>query len=64
MPIMKCQADGKDGYKYGENGTCYTGSDARMKAAKQGRAIEASKHKADADILLDKLRQALIETSK
>lgn len=45
MPIMKCSKDGKSGYKYGETGTCYTGPGAMEKAKKQGRAIEANKHK-------------------
>lgn len=44
MPLMKCQKDGESGYKWGESGTCYVGQDAREKALKQGRAIEASKH--------------------
>ena len=47
MPIMKCQKDGKSGYKYGESGHCYTGPGAREKARKQGQAIEISKHKAE-----------------
>ncbi|OPY54651.1 MAG: hypothetical protein A4E48_00230 [Methanosaeta sp. PtaU1.Bin060] len=51
IPIQPCQEDGKDGFRYGPTGKCYThdGSEegkkaARAKAAKQGRAIEASKH--------------------
>lgn len=51
MPVMSCSSDGKSGYKYGESGHCYThdGSEkskkiARNKAAKQGRAIEISRH--------------------
>lgn len=43
MPIQKCSSGGKSGYKYGETGKCYTGKGARAKAARQGRAIEASK---------------------
>lgn len=41
---MKCQKEGQDGFKWGESGTCYIGSDAREKALTQGKAIEASKH--------------------
>lgn len=51
MPVQKCTKDGKPGYKWGEQGYCYTyspGSDksekrAKRKAADQGRAIKASK---------------------
>lgn len=42
MPVQRCKKNGKSGYKYGESGTCYTGNDAKAKAAKQGRAIKAS----------------------
>lgn len=50
---MTCQKDNKNGYKYGETGTCYTYTEgnniskilAKEKAAAQGRAIETSKNK-------------------
>ena len=45
MPLMKCKSGGKSGWKYGESGKCYTGEGAKAKAARQGRAIEASKSK-------------------
>lgn len=45
MPVMKCTSGGKSGWKYGESGKCYTGPGARAKAARQGQAIEISKHK-------------------
>lgn len=44
MPIQSCTKNGKSGYKYGDSGTCYTGPGARKKAAKQGAAIEISRH--------------------
>lgn len=44
MPLMRCTKDGKQGWKYGKSGKCYTGSGARAKAEKQGKAIEAGKH--------------------
>lgn len=44
MPIKPCTKDGKSGFKYGDGGHCYTGPGAREKAAKQGRAIEISRH--------------------
>ena len=45
MPIKKCTKRGKKGYKWGDQGYCYTGSGARSKALKQGRAISISKKK-------------------
>jgi len=45
MPLKRCIKNGKQGWKWGDSGYCYTGANAREKASKQGRAIEASKHK-------------------
>lgn len=53
MPVQKCQSKGKSGYRWGTKGTCYTYTKnneasrkaAKDSAAKQGRAIEASKNK-------------------
>ena len=39
MPVKKC----KGGYKYGDSGKCYKGKNAKSKAARQGRAIQANK---------------------
>lgn len=47
MPLMECQIDGQEGYKWGETGTCYIGPDAKEKATKQGQAIEISKRNTD-----------------
>lgn len=44
MPLKRCQDDGKDGWKWGDSGKCYTGPGAKEKAKKQGRAIERQKH--------------------
>jgi hypothetical protein len=52
MPVQRCSKNGKPGFKYGKGGACYTYTPgntqsevaAKNKAAKQGRAIEASKH--------------------
>jgi hypothetical protein len=41
MPVRK----NKGGYQYGKKGKVYKGKGAKAKAAKQGRAIQASKHK-------------------
>lgn len=51
MPLERCQKDGKEGVKYGPTGKCYTYTTEEGKkraveqAKKQGRAIEASKHR-------------------
>jgi hypothetical protein len=45
MPVMPCQKDGKQGYKWGAGGACYVGPNAKAQAEAQGRAIEASKAK-------------------
>ena len=53
MPIKKCQIDNKPGFKWGDEGTCYPYTqgnkkerdEAANKAARQGRAIEASKRR-------------------
>jgi hypothetical protein len=50
MPIQKCQRNDKPGYKWGEEGKCYTyepGDEASrerayQKALQQARAIKAS----------------------
>ena len=39
MPVRKSGS----GYKYGNEGKLYKGKGAKKKAAKQGRAIQASK---------------------
>lgn len=51
MPLKRCMADGKPGYKWGDSGKCYTytvGNEssrrvAKEKAMKQAAAIESSK---------------------
>ncbi len=48
MPLLKCQINGKLGWKFGATGKCFTGSQGRSKAVKQGRAIQASKNRGDA----------------
>ena len=39
MPIKECQINNIPGYKWGNEGKCYTGPDARKKAQAQGIAI-------------------------
>ena len=53
MPVKKCVANGKPGFKWGDKGRCYTytqgnsasKSSARHKAEKQGKAIKANSRK-------------------
>lgn len=40
MPVKDCQIGGKSGYKWGDEGKCYTGPDAKRKAITQGIAVE------------------------
>jgi hypothetical protein len=42
MPVQRCTAKGKSGWKYGSTGKCYTGTDAKKKAIKQGLAVAHS----------------------
>lgn len=50
MPVQACHADGRPGFKWGQEGHCYTYTRgdaasreaARAKAETQGRAIQAS----------------------
>jgi len=43
MPLKECQIEGKRGWKWGEEGKCYTGPDAKRDAIKQGIAVEGDK---------------------
>lgn len=43
--LMQCVLKGAKGWKAGPEGTCYTGSDARAQAVKQGQAINISQGK-------------------
>ena len=40
MPLKRCTTDNKSGYKWGNEGKCYTGPNAKKEAIKQGLAIE------------------------
>ena len=40
MPLKKCTENQTSGYKWGNEGKCFTGPDAKKKAIKQGVAIE------------------------
>lgn len=43
MPVRKCSRGNEQGYKWGEDGSCFTGENAKQKAEMQGRAISMSK---------------------
>lgn len=43
MPLKECQNNGVDGWKWGDQGRCYTGKDAKKQAIRQGVAIEGPK---------------------
>ena len=47
MPVQSCQLNNRPGFKFGPTGTCYVGRGARKRAARQGRAIEASQARTD-----------------
>ena len=40
MPLKKCSEDKQSGWKWGDQGKCYTGPEGKKKAIKQGVAIE------------------------
>lgn len=43
MPLQKCSANGTSGWRWGDQGKCYTGPGAKKKAIKQGIAVEGPK---------------------
>ena len=42
MPVKPCSKNGKRGFKWGDQGKCYTGPGSKVKAAKQGIAAVAN----------------------
>lgn len=42
MPLRRCTKDGKSGWRWGDQGKCYTGPGAKAKAARQGLAAVAN----------------------
>jgi hypothetical protein len=46
MPIKRCSSpSGTKGYKWGNSGKCYTGSNAKQKAGRQAKAAYANGYK-------------------
>lgn len=39
MPVERCQTMGRQGFRWGKSGFCYTGAGARQKAERQGVAV-------------------------
>jgi hypothetical protein len=39
MPLKRCEDNNQKGWKWGDEGKCYTGEDGKEKAMRQGRAI-------------------------
>lgn len=40
MPLKNCSENGKNGWKWGDEGKCYVGKDGKKQAIKQGISIE------------------------
>lgn len=51
MPVKRCQKDGKKGWKWGDNGTCYTGDGGKAKAEAQAAAAYSSGYTSKAEQL-------------
>lgn len=67
MPLKKCSADGKSGWKWGDSGHCYPGKEGKKKAIKQGIAVEGPKKFAamaddfDETVTPEELTDAMVE---
>lgn len=62
MPLMKCEKNGKSGWKYGESGSCYIGTNAKKEAVKQAVAI--GKGKFPKDETTDEIKEIVEEMEK
>jgi hypothetical protein len=47
MPIKPCSKNGKEGYKWGDSGTCYTGKNGRAQAGRQAAAAYANGYRGE-----------------
>lgn len=47
MPVERCQREGRPGWRWGGEGHCFIGPDAKAEAEEQGRAIAASQMRND-----------------
>ena len=55
MPIKECQINGKSGWKWGNQGTCYTGPNGKKKAIAQAIAIVSANPKDIANLASGKV---------
>ena len=44
MPLKKCSENKQSGWKWGDQGKCYTGPEGKKQAIRQGVAIEVQKN--------------------
>ena len=59
MPVQKCKKNGKPGYRWGDEGFCYTysaGDEASRKKAKQRAYLQGSTYEKILKGILNKLR--------
>jgi hypothetical protein len=65
MPLKRCSNKGASGWKWGDQGHCYTGPGAKKKAIKQGVAVEGPEKFAQTaskdGITKDELAEAIAE---
>ena len=62
MSLIRCKSQGRNGWQYGPEGTCYTGPGAKQKAADQGMHDEAMKASlSEADIRADDAVRAVMD---
>jgi hypothetical protein len=55
MPLKQCQINGKSGWKWGNEGTCYTGPNGKRSAIAQAIAIISAKPKDIANLAANKV---------
>lgn len=53
MPLKRCSKDGKQGWKWGDQGTCYVGPQAKKQALKQAAAIKEQENNSMIPITLN-----------
>lgn len=54
MKILECEINGVKGWKCGENGTCYIGTDAKQRAFRERAKIKAQENEAKPERVLAK----------
>jgi len=64
MPIKKCVLKGTPGWKWGDAGICYTGTDAKQRAINQGLAALAAEAKRSGLTSHDEIKSYVDRRSK